>query len=549
ASPRAVPRSCHLCHRRKIRCDKQEPCAGCVRAGKPCIYPPADQVIRRPRRTKMDEVASRLSSLEETLNVARRTERSESSSTQAAVATAMASHPKRRRILVQSGTSSHYYNEVLLSSVISEDIGSPWSTPAKASPDTDSSTHPNFSVLGIISQPNLAKHPSGYYPPKHLALRLWHIYVDIVEFGTSLKVLHVPSAEITVCGAINEPESASGEDLALCFAVFYMALIAIGDEEAELILRHKKVEGLSRFKLALRVHNHGKSIWIVNGIAIRAAQALGLHRDGERLGLSPFQSELRRRLWWQILNLESRAAEDYGLHNVGSSTLLLSNMRIPLNVEDSDLYPEMTELPPPRRGCTMMTFSIITIHLARALHQLGSAAAAATFSSPPSEELRARVVEETRAKVEGLLEHCNTVVPRQRLVVLLSRFIVRKLDHVTRHQWLALQNPDAREQPFASAEGFAEALEVLQAGMAIASDEMLKPYMWAMKAFPQYHVTLYLLWSLCVNPEGPDVDRAWVSLDSAIASGFGHGMVEGLGSKGWVFSALITRAKALREKA
>lgn len=63
---RSMPsyRSCQTCHRRKIRCDKREPCSTCSRANASCIYPSPDQRIKRPRKTTMAGVASRLSDLE-----------------------------------------------------------------------------------------------------------------------------------------------------------------------------------------------------------------------------------------------------------------------------------------------------------------------------------------------------------------------------------------------------------------------------------------------------------------------------------------------------
>lgn len=60
-------RSCHTCHRRKIRCDKREPCSPCSRSDAMCVYPGPEERIKRPRKTTMAGVASRLSNLERLL--------------------------------------------------------------------------------------------------------------------------------------------------------------------------------------------------------------------------------------------------------------------------------------------------------------------------------------------------------------------------------------------------------------------------------------------------------------------------------------------------
>lgn len=64
---RKVERSCILCHRRKIRCDKRSPCSTCLRTGVLCCYPTAGQPARRPRKTTISDVAERLGRLERTL--------------------------------------------------------------------------------------------------------------------------------------------------------------------------------------------------------------------------------------------------------------------------------------------------------------------------------------------------------------------------------------------------------------------------------------------------------------------------------------------------
>lgn len=134
---RRVPRSCQLCHRRKVRCDKKEPCEPCTRAGKPCVFPPAGRGLRRPKKTIMADMATRLASLEKTLAQTSDGAESHRSSPRDAVLESVRSSPyerpatatpcssvDRRRsgddILVQKGSSSQYFNEILLTKVIEE---------------------------------------------------------------------------------------------------------------------------------------------------------------------------------------------------------------------------------------------------------------------------------------------------------------------------------------------------------------------------------------------------------------------------------------------
>ncbi len=43
-------RSCVTCRRRKVKCDKQNPCSNCTKAGSACVFPAPGRAPRRPRQ-------------------------------------------------------------------------------------------------------------------------------------------------------------------------------------------------------------------------------------------------------------------------------------------------------------------------------------------------------------------------------------------------------------------------------------------------------------------------------------------------------------------
>ncbi|KAL6243385.1 hypothetical protein RBB50_009937, partial [Rhinocladiella similis] len=300
---------------------------------------------------------------------------------------------------------------------------------------------------------------------------------------------------------------------------------------------------------ALRVNNRGRGIWVLNGLAIRLAQSIGIHRDGALLGLSPFQSEIRRRLWWHLLSRDGRAGEDHGLQ--GTENLLLScDVQLPLNVDDTDLHPDMQELPPERKGWTGMTFDLINIELVKTAQRLSSLAAS-SYSSPesvPSEDVRKSVINQSRERIQERLKDCNPVIPQQRMTVVCASWLLRKVDFVTRQQWSLLQhNSSPRSEDFATEENLQEALELLQPRLDIG-DELLKPYAWAAKAYPQYNVTLYVLWHLCIKPDGPSTDRAWHAVDTLFSTELWHETTSGYGPKSAVLEALKLKALSVRSR-
>ena len=64
SAPRLNPRSCVTCRRRKVRCNKESPCANCVRAGIECVFPGPGRAPRKSRKPPDAELLARLRRLE-----------------------------------------------------------------------------------------------------------------------------------------------------------------------------------------------------------------------------------------------------------------------------------------------------------------------------------------------------------------------------------------------------------------------------------------------------------------------------------------------------
>jgi hypothetical protein len=86
--------------------------------------------------------------------------------------------------------------------------------------------------------------------------------------------------------------------------------------------------------------------WTQMGFIVRMAMDMGLHRDPSEFGdrMTPFNGEMRRRLWATCADL------DYSISNECNMPCLMRDYNFttqpPRNLNDADIYPEMTELPP-----------------------------------------------------------------------------------------------------------------------------------------------------------------------------------------------------------
>jgi Fungal Zn(2)-Cys(6) binuclear cluster domain len=136
--PLKAERSCVVCHRRKVRCDKKSPCSTCTRTGVLCCYPSGDRPLTRQPKTTIAKIASRLVQLERTIvavssdrlakdPVGRAPSRAPSfldgdddSCTSAPAEKQSIVSVSTDEILIQNGFSSHYINEILLCRVLEE---------------------------------------------------------------------------------------------------------------------------------------------------------------------------------------------------------------------------------------------------------------------------------------------------------------------------------------------------------------------------------------------------------------------------------------------
>ncbi|KAI1618171.1 hypothetical protein EDD37DRAFT_257680 [Exophiala viscosa] len=91
-----------------------------------------------------------------------------------------------------------------------------------------------------------------------------------------------------------------------------------------------------------------KRIWTVAGHLLRLAMTIGLHREPTFLSkkISVFDQEMRRRLWFTILELELQASLDRGM--CASLGPFDWDCLPPVNLHDEEFDPSTEKLPPPR---------------------------------------------------------------------------------------------------------------------------------------------------------------------------------------------------------
>ena len=270
-----------------------------------------------------------------------------------------------------------------------------------------------------------------------------------------------------------------------------------------------------------------------------------MHRDGTNFNLPPFESEIRRRLWTYLCAIDSRAAEDHGL--ALSTSDGDSDTRLPVNVDDNELFPEIQELPLGKAKWTDMTFPLTMIEISRVVSQLYRTLDASSPASISSGSSSDQILINLTTRLEAAyLKYCDSNIPIQNATLLCANLMVAKLKFLVSHPWVTRRGT---EQGVAQADDdtLAAACHILEISLQLQSEDLLRGFRWYFETYTQNHILTYLLWHLSVKPVGPGVERAWNAADASFTVGDHRNMSWEPGSRWKVLQLLKEKAMRIRQ--
>ncbi|KAJ6065738.1 hypothetical protein N7444_001391 [Penicillium canescens] len=124
-------------------------------------------------------------------------------------------------------------------------------------------------------------------------------------------------------------------------------------------------QGAVLFLLCYRVGGDIRLVWAESAVVIRVAQAQGIHRDGQNFALPPFETAIRRRLWWHICLLDMLSSRDQDVDTQIRPGMF--DTQFPTNVDD-DLILHMPNLPMPKSGFTDNSLCIMNSQIMPNFH-------------------------------------------------------------------------------------------------------------------------------------------------------------------------------------
>ncbi|KAL8764102.1 MAG: hypothetical protein Q9184_000244 [Pyrenodesmia sp. 2 TL-2023] len=420
----------------------------------------------------------------------------------------------------------------------------------------------------------------NFHPPANQVLKYWEVYKESVD--PLVKILHRPSTEKKLSDAAQDLDHISKPLECMMFSIYYAAVISLSDEECMNKTGMERESALKKYRFAfeqsmaragflstteliilqafaiflicVRRHDDTRFVWTLTGLLIRLAQSLGIHRDGEQFDLAPFETEMRRRLWWTLIHMDMRASEDHGT----DPTIFDQSFdtRFPSNVNDEDIYPSMKEAPAEHEGATEMTFDLLRFTVSTTARRM--------MFSPPgitgrgkcsgnaiafSLEHKERLVEELHQHIEKkYLRHCDMSIPLHWVAGTVLRLVLAKM-------WLMIHHPLRRED-FDSKELseetkdrlFRTSVDIIQWSSVLEHETSTKKWGWLFRTYVQWHAVAFVLSQLCIRTKGPEADRAWQVINDIFGDIDLHISTQKRGMLWKPLRKLMARAKAARDK-
>ncbi|KAF2758493.1 hypothetical protein EJ05DRAFT_475798 [Pseudovirgaria hyperparasitica] len=564
------PYACVLCSRRKVRCDRLVGgCTNCTKARVECVYIAPAPPRRRKRGEKPPEtdLVLKLKRYEELLtrlgvrldgDEQQSSEQGDSGTATARLGNVTLAGEKtpdtdldspgleygmvigdkdNTRYLANqlyADVGQEYSKEILEESTESESDDLPFDTPGSVSPDASD---------WLLRHRRQAISLTALHPSPVVIFQLWQKFLENVN--PMVKVLHVPTAQQTILEATSNLINLTKSTEALMFVVYFAAIVSLSNEECEYMTGEPKSVLQTRYRFAvqqalanaglLRTSElvtlqafqiflfamHGqwdpKSFWALTGIAVRIGQRMGLHRDGSKLGLSIFQTELRRRLWWEMVIQDARAGEMAGC---GGATLLWDTL-MPLNIEDTALNPNMQEPPLESVGPTEMIFPRVRYEIGDWLRKRTPASAyhgawVSLMSANVSKEEKQLSIDELEDMFERkYLRHADMSVPVHFLAFAVVRSVMAKMRFMTflRAHRLGQNGEGPQESPrgagLSEETQFLIAIQIVEYDTLIQQSPIIERFRWHVVRQFQWQPFIYLLGELRQRTSGEDVNKAW----------------------------------------
>ncbi|RYP06712.1 hypothetical protein DL764_003014 [Monosporascus ibericus] len=536
--------SCLPCRQRKIRCSKTSPsCTNCVKADRECLYigPRLDEA----GQIRLTEIKEKQGTLE------RQPERDVARSGGGAGGNLLARQQQQKQRIVadevgddDDDDDGYGYDRDDLESTplvaldltyeddadglsdmidlgiqigkmriterigglsrprISEEISATISSQRPPpGPDTQQGGQqpPVFDNMSDGGVSDIGDQPSSvqFLPYRAAADRLMAQYFTAVH--TVAPCSHRPSLESTYASFWEEIHAGfepRPSMQAIIFAALFSGIVSM-DENI--------VPALCRAEIS-RAHS------VLVGAAVRMAECMGLHRDGEEYGLTPLETHVRRIMWYQLCFLDVRTCEAQGPRPVIRREDY--DTRLPLNCDEAELTQHSAAAGPPASAdrWTTSTLPLIRFEINEMMRiiwldrrKLETRKTTLTAVLTKVEDFRQRL----SAKYDGLLDVRE---PAQCYAKCVMYLLTYRLHVMVLHPY-HLNAGGSPPPPRLSQLLITSGIMVLELAVQLETSPDFAAWAWYLGAYSQYQPALLLAAEVFYRPRTHGAERIWPCLD------------------------------------
>lgn len=465
------PKSCLACRKRKVKCDRQLPCANCSRWSIECNFP--SPIRRCPRARIKPDARSR-------------------------------------------GDQALHDKIHILEAQISELAGT---------------VNTQADMIRSLATPGASTFPLSHtwahavtplHPPFALGKIYWQVFLERVD--PLIKVVHRPSASRILRSGLDNPVSLNESQGALLQVIYFASVSAMDEADIQSNLQMSKSTAISTYRMAAeqalaragfvttndwttlqalvlfialsRLQNNHKNAWNLSGLAVRLD--LSMEEDGSHFG-----AEMRRRLRWHLWYLNRRIRNDRGQSSsaVNQSSTSSVGVEMPLNCHDSEIRTNMMASPANQDSWTEMSFCLLRYDLA---------ATERVVESDAPWLVKTNAVRECQRRLRSkYLAFCNGTESIHWLASHISDVIITEM-------WMKLYSPQFNpiDSPGSSDHAFREqlfdaAVDILDTKKRLEDEIAARKWEWTLGGYLQYIPLAFLLNELLGRPSDPRVDAAW----------------------------------------
>ncbi|EXL42891.1 hypothetical protein FOCG_14459 [Fusarium oxysporum f. sp. radicis-lycopersici 26381] len=397
------PKSCEPCRTRKLKCNRSLPCDSCIKRNKQTLCHYASNADRHDKRGEKNEsVADRLKNLESLIaTVAQKSQKKDSLSALSLNENSLQKEyqtPSPRNAQPSQNFISEAFahsDDNIASGLVGQVDSSHWSSileNIRAIRDELPAASPQTSTLSSVTLNNEAstseadfdmgspdglsiEHILSALPPRQVCDTL--ISVFFLSHYTMMPILHPKKFQQEYESFWDSPSETSPVWIALLLALLSLSAgvyeisgmarssqfpipssKALSKKTQECLLLSNYTaateHAVEAFLLLLvgcwlRAKVSDTNLWFLMGKVVQLAICKGYHRDSTKVPgsrISPFDGEMRRRVWVCLYQLDSLMSFQMGLPSMIPSDFC--DTELPRNLNQSDFYPGIAELPPSR---------------------------------------------------------------------------------------------------------------------------------------------------------------------------------------------------------